>query len=105
MADAIRFFTYIRKLYLALGIYPPDPNKNCSYNWRNLFVFLFLTILFIISTSFFIFKADSIASFGESFYVSTTSFMFLFLWSVIIHKMDDLYILMRKIDEFIAKSK
>lgn len=106
-AETIHFFTFIRKLFQRLGIHPPKPQNNTigSYNWRNSFVLLFLTILFISSTAFLIFKSDSVAKFGSSFYVSISDLLYLFLWAMIVHKMADLFILMEKIDEFVAESK
>lgn len=105
MSETLKLFTYIRKFYHRLGIHSPDPYINRSYNWRNLFILLCLTTLFVMSTAFLTFKSDTVVEFGTSFYVSTTGLLYLIFWLMIIHKVADLFILMRKIDEFVAKSK
>lgn len=105
MAEPIRAFTFVRNLYYRLGINPPTTHGNRSYNWRIAFILMCLTTLFIISTAFLIFKCDTVSKFGASFYVSITDLLYLIFWTMIIHKMADIFALIEKIDELIAKSK
>lgn len=105
MSAPIRFFTFIRDLYHRLGVHPPNPHVERSYNWRNSLVLVCLTILFVISTGFLIFECDTVAKFGASFYVSISVLLYLIFWTMIIHKIADLFILMGTVDEFVAKSK
>lgn len=105
MSETNNFFTFIRKLYQRLGINTPKTQNHGLYNWRNSFVLLCLTTLFAISTAFLMFKSDTVLKFGSSFYVSITDSLYLCFWIITIHKMADLFILVGKTDEFIAKSK
>lgn len=104
MAEPIRFFTFVRNLYRRLGVNPHGPHVYLSYNWQNLFILLCLTTLFIISTGFLVFKCDTVAKFGASFYVSIADAVHIVFWTMIIHKMADVFTLMGTVDEFIAKS-
>lgn len=104
MAETIHFFTFIRNFFHRLGIHPPEQYNNHLYNWRNLFILLCLTTFFILSTAFLILKSGTAEEFVSSFYVSNADLLYLIFWTMIINRMGDLFILMEKIDEFVAKS-
>lgn len=59
--------------------------------------------MFVGSTAFLLFKANSIEEYGQSFYLTALSLLLLFLWPCFIHNMDDLFNLMDEMDKFEAK--
>lgn len=105
MARPVRTFTFVRNLYHRLGIQPPNPLINRIHNCRNSFILLCLTTLFIISTAYLTIKCDTVANFGASFYVSISDLLYLIFWTMIIHRMTDIFTLIEKVDELIARSK
>lgn len=104
----MQLFTFIRKFYHRLGINPPDTNNinniNRSFNWRNSFILLCLSTFWVLSAAFLSFKADTIAEFGASFYVSITVLLYLIFWTMMILKTGDFFVILEEIDKFIAES-
>lgn len=105
MAQPNQFFELIRELFQLLGIRPCQSNQKYNYNLRNSFVLIILAQLFAASTAFLLFEANSIDEYGQSFYLTVTSLLLVFLWPCFIQNMGDLFKLMEQINTFAAKRK
>lgn len=107
MAGSIRFFRFIQKSYYTVGIRPLSSQNKWfgSYNWRNSIVLLFLSIMFVASTAFLLFQANSFEEYGTAFYVSVTELVNIVCLIAIIPKMTDIFALMEKFGDFVEKSK
>lgn len=105
MNEKITFFKLIREIYQTAGIHPCEPNERGCFNFRNSFISVTLSIVFIVSTVFLLCDANTIDEYGSSFYISTTVFLDIFMWSTLIQKMGDLFNLMDQMNEFGQKSE
>lgn len=105
MAHSVQFFKLIRDLFQKMGICPCHSNQNRTYNLRNSFILMILAQLFVASAAFLLFEANSIEEYGQSFYLTLTSLLLLFLLPSFIHNMDDLFNLMDEMDKFGLKRK
>lgn len=94
MTQTLKFFKLIRELFRKMGI------QNRTYNLRNSFILIILAQMFVASAVFLLFEADSIEGYGQSFYLTATSLLLLFLWPYFIHNMDNLFHLMNQMDKF-----
>lgn len=100
MADGKKMFVFIRKSYEITGIYP---HQTCSYNWRNSTELLFMSMMFVASTAFLLFQANSFEEYGSSFYISAAALMHIGCLPTIIPQADDIFALMNKFEEFVEK--
>lgn len=105
MAKQIIFFKLIREIYQTAGIHPRESSQSGSYNLRNSFILIMLSIVFIVSTVFLLFDAKTIEEYGNSFYISTTVFLDIFMWTIFIQKMGDLFNLMDQMNVFGQKRR
>lgn len=100
MTQTLKFFKLIRELFRKMGIHLCQSNQNRTYNLRNSFILIILAQMFVASAVFLLFEADSIEGYGQSFYLTATSLLLLFLWPYFIHNMDNLFHLMNQMDKF-----
>lgn len=100
MSDSIRFFKFIRELFETMGLHPYQSNQNHSYNWRNSLILLFLVLMFIASTAFLLFEANSIDEFGKSFYIDVLTLLLILLWPCFIRNTGDFFKLMDQMEQF-----
>lgn len=105
MAEKIKFFKLTREIYETAGIHLCKSTGNGSFNLRNSFILIMLSVVFIVSTVFLLFDAKTIEEYGNSFYISTTVFLDVFMWTSLIPKMGDLFNLMDQMNEFSQKRK
>lgn len=105
MAQTLQFFKLIRELFQKMGIRPCSSNKNHNYNLRNTSILFILAQVLTSSATFLLVKADSIEGYGQSFYLTATSLLLLYLLPCFIHNMGDLFNLMDQMDEFGQKRK
>lgn len=68
-------------------------------------VLLILSLMFLASTAFLLFQADSFQEYGTAFYISITLLVHIVSLPTIIPKMADIFVLMEKFGEFVEKSK
>lgn len=101
----MKLFQCVEKFYGVIGIQPIASDHNVPLNLKNLFV-LFCTVhLFVSSTAFFLFEAETVAVMSDSFYtsISTMSFIlnsFIFIWNF-----PQIRKLIEKFEQFIEQSE
>lgn len=103
MVDKIKLFQTVQKSYQAIGLDPMQPLK--TYNGRIFFIVFSLTLMFISSTAFLIFKAETIQEFATSFYTSITDIFLLVTFFSRITHMGDISKITETFEDFIEKSK
>lgn len=105
MANTVKFFMFIRESYAMVGIFPNHLQQTCSYNWRNFTALLFMSMMFVASTSFLLFQANSFQEFASAFYISITLLVNIVSFPTIIPNAADIFVLMEKFREFVEKRK
>lgn len=85
-----------------MGFYPPQYN---SLDSKKLFFFLSATIGFLSITAFFLFKANSVKEYVNTFHTLVSSLVFLLYFSEIAWQMTNTTQLTQHFEEFIEKSK
>lgn len=89
-----------------MGIYSPVKfNEIYSINPRNLFFTLSLTLTFISTVAYFLFQANSILDYGNSFYGSTSDLYTLTDFLVAVWKMPTILKFIELCEKFIENSK
>lgn len=105
MATSIKLFQSVRKFYQNIGIYPSQPNQNCSPNAKNILIFSSLILLGILSSAFFLFQAKSIGEYGFSFYTSISELNIAVVVTLLALEMPKLLNLIDGMEQFITRSK
>lgn len=85
-------------------MHPPESNQF-PFNWRYSLIIFNLAIATIISGGFFILDANTVREYGDSFYVTMTSFTSLSMYLIHIFNMGKVLKLMENFDGFIQGSK
>lgn len=102
MAGSVKLFAVLRDFYRMMGLSPPQTN---SLNSKNLFFFLSSTTGFFSIVAFFLFKANSVQEYVNSFHTSVTTLLFLLYFTAIARQMTNATQLIQQFEEFIEKSK
>lgn len=104
MARLIKPFRIFRKLLRTMGIHLSEHNRNGSIKSKCLQLCLIKFIFLMSSMAFFIFRAETINEYGESFYVSVTEMAIASGFYSIISNLTSITSLIRKIDALMQKS-
>lgn len=104
MPAAIKLFQLLQKFYKFLGL-DIGSNSQCSLNLKNVFIFTSAAQLFISSTAFSLFKAQTVDDYSLSFFISITTFFATINFVVIAWEMANILRLIGKYEEFIGKSE
>lgn len=100
----MKLFRSIKSYCHSLGMHPPESNQF-PFNWRYSLIIFNLAIATIISGGFFILDANTVREYGDSFYVTMTSFTSLSVYLIHIFNMRKVLKLMENFDGFIQGSK
>lgn len=107
MAVEIKLFQSVRKLYQTIGLDPfqsnPTPPNKCDH--RIYFIAFSIMQMFISSTAFLAFKAETIQDFATSFYASITQLYMLVNFFSLVIQMGAISKLTEISEKFIEKSK
>lgn len=101
MAKIIKLFRNVRKLFRLLGIYPPAKHHQQPLNMKNCLNLTFLMLVFVSSFAYFLFKADSVDEYGQTFFVSISCLQFLLYFIVIFSKMKKILKFIKNFEKFI----
>lgn len=93
----MKIFTLIREYFMILGIRPRKPNES-RLNCRNAMAMFSFVQLFIMTTTFFLFKAKTFREYAECFYGCVTALLNFVNFAIIVFwKTDKIF---RTIDHF-----
>lgn len=70
MAEPVKLFQLVQKIYKMMGICPPQPDQKHSFNSRILVVLFIVSQFLFSSVAFLLFQASSIQNRADSFYFS-----------------------------------
>lgn len=100
-------FQAVQKIYKTMAIHPSSsqPYQFCSLNVKLQIFLIIITQTLIASTAFFLFKANTIQSLSDSFYVSLTHVFCLIYIAIKIWKVTDILQLINQYETFIQLSK
>lgn len=73
MADTIFLYRQVRQFYHTMGIHPSQMDQNNPFTLRMCLFGLCMIVTWSSATVFFLFKANSLAEFAESFTISTAT--------------------------------
>lgn len=108
MSGTMKLFQSVRAYYQAVGIYPSTSVQNYTFSWRSFAIFFILTIEFLATSTYFLFKTNINIDYVETlqaFYFSSTSFNFLISFVVNFCKMSNIFKLMDRFEVTIESSK
>lgn len=103
MDGKIKLFQFVQNGYQIMGIYPSQSNRNVLLNAKNVYFSLTMIEMIISSMAFFVFQAESIEEFGQSFFVSITILYALVGLLITIWKIPNILMLIEHFDEFVGK--
>ena len=101
----MKLFQFVLNLCEMMGIVPLHPYRNCSLNLNTICILLCISLFFIFSVVFAMFKAQTAEEYGDSIYMSIGEFGAVVNFSLTIWKMPHILILIKKFEELIEKSK
>lgn len=107
MSCVVKLFITQRKLYKTLGfdIYQSQLcQSKCLSSAKSLFFLISSLQLFISTTAFFLYEAQTADEYGMSFYISITILAVAINATSVAWQIDKIFILMRNYEEFIDKS-
>lgn len=105
MAVQIKLFQSFQKFNQILGIHPSQPDQSYSFKPRSAAVLLFLISPFISCTTHFVFKAETLAEYAQSFIMSTTGLCISIDFVSMCLEMRNILQLIENYEGFIEKSK
>lgn len=70
MAQTVKLFQLVQKIYKMMGICPSQPDQKYPFNLKTLIVLLIVIQFLLSSMAFLIFQADSTQERADSFYFS-----------------------------------
>lgn len=106
MASTIQLFQTVRELYQTMEIWESQPKRIPSWlNLINFFYFLFIILMIITSTAYFLFSAQSAQEYSDTFYVAITTTTFIFGIFISIFQIANIATLIQNFDAFIQQSK
>lgn len=101
----MKFFRLLQKSCQIMDILPSGQSTKSSFNLITLLILL-PTILFSISSmAFLLYKPQSIQEHRDSFFATTSSFVCLANFSVVIGKMPNFLQMIQKFDDFVQKGE
>lgn len=100
----MKLFRSVQLIYRRFGIYSPQPNQS-PFNWKNLLVNVNISAASILSAGFFVLKANTVREYGDSFYISITSFINVLICLVQILYIGEISELIENFERFIQRSK
>lgn len=103
--NPFKLFWSLRRFYQLVGLQPKRNSRVCLMNWRNVFISFIIMAMFLSTTSFFLFEANSIQNMGISWYISITELLIAIIWWTLIHQISNLFRLIEAVDKSIEKSK
>lgn len=100
-------FQTVQEVFKTMGIHPSlsQPDRFC---WLNVKIYICLIIILqtlTASTAFFLFKANTIQSLADSFYVSLSHVAGLIYILITVWKVTDILLLIDQYEKFIQKRK
>lgn len=101
----ILFFQSAVCFYETMGIYPLQPDANRVFNLKIAFTLFSLTSACISTTAFFLFEAQSITEYIETFYAAITTLSCVGCLLVNRYKVENLFLLKQNVEELIEKSE
>lgn len=102
----MNLFKSVRKFYEVMGLYPPQPNQNRSFNLRNFFYSIFSMTLFISLLCCFALKPTmTVLERVETVYVMLTELACVVNFFVSYQKIGIILLLIERFNEYIEKSK
>ena len=107
MSSVIKLFHTLKIFYkkIGLSVLPSQLHQpTCSLNLLNICLLISPIPLYISSTAFYLFEAETADENGTSFYISVTIFAIAINISIIASKMTKILALIEKYEEFITKS-
>lgn len=105
MARPLKLFRIVQKSYQMIGIFPRQPNQIYPLNSTNVLYLYTMVQFIIVSSVYFLFKAERLDEFGLSFYVTLTATSILFYYVTNIHQIGNILKLIEKFEEFIGNSE
>lgn len=105
MAGPIKLFQTVQKLNKTMGLNISHERQTSSAKLiRNLFFIASITQLFISSTAFFLFEAQTADDYGISFYVLLTTLCVVINFVTVAWRTDKISMLIECYEKFIGKS-
>lgn len=107
MSGIIKLFHTLKIFYKTIGVYISQSESSqleYSFNAINVFLLISPIPLYISSTAYFLFKAQTPDENGTSFYISITILAIAINISNIVWKMAKILTLINRYEEFISKS-
>lgn len=105
MANSIKLFQFLQKSYKTLGICPSQDHEGLAFNTRNVIFLFCYAQMFLSVLAFFIFKADTMLEYGNSFFMFETQFYIAMDFLVLMWRITNILELIEEFEEFIEKSK
>lgn len=101
----IVFFQSAISFYETMGIYPLQPDANNFFNLKIVVILVSLTSAFISTSAFFLFNAESITEYIETFYAAITTLCCVGCVLINRCKVQILFHLKQDVEELIEKSE
>lgn len=101
----IVFFRSAVCYYETIGLYPMQPDANNVFNLKILFILISLILACISTTAFFLFEAQSITEYIETFYAALTTLSCAGCLLINRYKVEKLFLLKQNVEELIEKSE
>lgn len=104
--NSIKLFQFVQKYYRAIGIHPPESNKNDRQmlNSKNWLFILCAAPMLISTTAFLLYQAKTMFDIGLSIYYSTCLIFGVVSYLIIIRQMKMLCDLIENCETFFEKS-
>lgn len=74
----MKVFQTIRRPLREVGIYQTQTIEESPFNWKNIFILLFLCQFIIFSMAYILFEAKNLREFIETFYILSTNLVLAF---------------------------
>lgn len=105
MAYTVTLFQSVIEYFQSMGIFPTQPNQRYSVNYMSVLILLSMLVIFVPSSAFFFFRAETREEFYTTIYISLTVLTYVGCFIVNIWKMIKVRELITRSENFIAKSK
>lgn len=103
--NRIKLFRLFRKSFKATGFQTHQLNRKYKFNTNNWLHFLSLTIMFLSTSSFFLFRATTVYEYGASFPPTNVMLLSLLYFTVFFCHTDSIVQLIERYENFIENSK
>lgn len=88
-----------------MGVYPSQTQQKFPFNWQQIVILLSVIVFFAIMACSFLFKANTITEYAESFYVSITAFACLVNFFTSFWKTKNIYMFIENLEKFYDNRK